>query len=405
MPTDNTTAQWVCCQLGAREHYAVPRALHRQGRLARLITDAWMPPGSPLHALPGGRARRLRERFHPELEGRTTGLTMSLISHELLWSAKGLRGWDLFMARNEWFQVRAASALAAIAGRPIVFAHSYAALEVFRNAKRRGCRCVLGQIDPGERHFAIVNETARQAPEYGAPPQAPPAAYLEHWREECELADHIIVNSEWSRRCLEEARVSAGKLSIAPLAYETDGDDAAPHEYPERFAAGRPLRLLFVGQVTVAKGIKPLLEAMALLADSPVTLTVVGERSAAIPAPFASDARIQWLGAVSRSDVMAHYRSADVLIFPSHSDGFGMAQIEAQGWRLPIIASPSSGRVVSDGVNGIVLTEVTAESIANAVRRLLQAPELLAAYSRASGVQREQGLDALGRALVSIEAA
>lgn len=405
MPTDNTPAQWVCCQLGAREHYAVPRALHRQGRLLRLITDAWMPPGSPLHALPGGRARRLRERFHPELAGKTTDLTMSLISHELLWSAKGLRGWDLFMTRNHWFQDRAAAALGAVSGRPIVFAHSYAALEIFRHAQRRGCRRVLGQIDPGERHFTIVNETARQAPEYGAPPQAPPRAYLEHWREECELADHIIVNSEWSRRCLEEAGVPAEKLSIAPLAYEADGDDAAPHAYPERFTAGRPLHLLFVGQVTVAKGIKPLLEAMALLADAPVMLTVVGERSAVIPAPFASDARIQWLGAVSRSDVMAHYRAADVLIFPSHSDGFGMAQIEAQGWRLPIIASPSSGRVVSDGVNGIVLPAVTAESIANAVRRLLQDPQLLAAYSRASGVLQEQGLDALGRALISVEAA
>src|ERR1019366_2097608 len=30
---------WVCCQIGAREHYAVARALHQQGMLAGLITD------------------------------------------------------------------------------------------------------------------------------------------------------------------------------------------------------------------------------------------------------------------------------------------------------------------------------------------------------------------------------
>jgi glycosyltransferase involved in cell wall biosynthesis len=405
VPTDNSPAPWICCQLGAREHYAVPRALHRQGRLAQLITDAWMPPGSPLHALPGERSRRLRERYHPELAGRTTDLTWSLIGHELLWSAQGRRGWDLFMTRNHWFQARAAAALAAHAPapRPIVFANSYAALEIFKTARTRGWRCILGQIDPGARHFEIVSHTARQAPEYGPPPMPPPAAYLEQWREECALADRIVVNSDWSRRCLEEAHVPAIKLTIAPLAYEADRAEALAHEYPDRFTRERPLRLLFVGQATVAKGIKPLLEATALLAEAPITLTIVGERSATIPAQFTADPRIRWIGAVSRSDVMEHYRAADVLIFPSHSDGFGMAQIEAQGWRLPIIASASSGRVVADGVNGILLDAVTPDAIAAAVRRLIADPRLLESFSCASGLQDEQGLAALGRALVALE--
>lgn len=398
-------AAWICCQLGAREHYAVPRALHRQGRLQQLITDAWMPPGSPLQALPGDRAKRLGERFHPELDGKTTDLTWSLIAHELLWGAQRLRGWDLFMTRNAWFKSHAAAALSTAEGTPVVFAHSYAALDIFHVAKDRGWRCVLGQIDPGARHFEIVHETARQAPEYGPPPPVPPARYFDEWRRECELADRIVVNSDWSRRCLEEAGVPAQKLAVAPLAYEADRPDALPREYPESFTRERPLRLLFVGQVTIAKGIKPLLEAMALLPDAPITLTIVGEGSALIPSRFRSDRRIQWIGPVSRSDVMERYRSADVLVFPSLSDGFGMAQIEAQGWRLPIIASQSSGRVVTDGVNGLLLPSVTSEAIAIAVRRVLGDPSLLQAFSRASGVQQDQGLEALGRALTSLEAA
>ena len=40
------TPSWICCQVGAREHYAVPRALHRAGALHALVTDAWAdPPG------------------------------------------------------------------------------------------------------------------------------------------------------------------------------------------------------------------------------------------------------------------------------------------------------------------------------------------------------------------------
>ena len=334
----------------------------------------------------------------------TMDLTWSLIGHELLWNAQGLRGWDLFMTRNDWFQAGAAKRLAdAAVVRPIVFANSYAALQIFKAAKSKGSRCILGQIDPGARHFEIVADTARSAPEFGPPPTPPPAAYLEQWREECALADHIVVNSEWSRQCLERAGVPSSKLTIAPLAYEPDGAEAPSHEYPERFTIDRPLRLLFVGQATVAKGIKPLLEATSLLADAPITVTIVGERSVRIPAEFANDPRIQWIGAVSRSDVMNHYRTADVLIFPSHSDGFGMAQVEAQGWKLPIIASPSCGRVVSDGVNGILLQDVTAGSIAAAVRRVIAEPRLLTAFSRASGIEIGQGLEALGRSLMSLE--
>ena len=95
-------AVWVCCHLGAREHYAVPRALHRQQRLGHLITDAWVAPESALRALRGGRARRLRERYHEELSNAPiTHFTSSLISHELLWSAQGNSGWPLFLARNQ----------------------------------------------------------------------------------------------------------------------------------------------------------------------------------------------------------------------------------------------------------------------------------------------------------------
>ena len=407
MRTD--AGSWICCQLGAREHYAAPRALQRQHGLAHLITDAWVRPGSLVHALPGERTQRLRERYHDELaNAAVTHFTWPLLARQLQWTLRNLHGWDLFVTRNAWFQRRAAAALNTIGADPgttTVFAHSYAALEIFRAAKTRGLRCVLAQIDPGERHFAIVKQQALTAPEFGPPPLPPPPSYLQDWHEECRLADHIIVNSEWSRACLEEARVPRTKLRVAPLAYEPGIVEAATHQYPERFTHDRPLRLLFVGSVSVAKGIKALLDAMRLLADAPVRLTIVGERAATIPGTFMEDPRIRWVGAVSRSDVMHHYRDADVLVFPSHSDGFGMAQVEAQAWKLPIVASLSCGRVVSDGENGLLLPEVTAPAIAAAVRKLLDSPAMLAAFSRASGVKQTHGLDALGRALIALEAA
>ncbi len=33
--------KWICSQIGAREHYAIPRVLHRAGKLEFLYTDLW----------------------------------------------------------------------------------------------------------------------------------------------------------------------------------------------------------------------------------------------------------------------------------------------------------------------------------------------------------------------------
>jgi glycosyltransferase involved in cell wall biosynthesis len=349
----------------------------------------------------------LRERYQEDLAPvPVTHFTSSLLGHELFWSAQSRRGWQLFMARNRWFQRRAARAMHSMPAltATIVFAHSYAALEIFRAAKKRSYRCVLAQIDPGERHFELVAESARQAPEYGPAPEPPPASYLEAWRQECAIADHIVVNSEWALKSLEQAGVPPSKMSVVPLAYDGEGAVSEVHTYPDRFTTERPLRLLYVGQVSVAKGVKALFDSMALLGDAPVELTVVGKRSAQVPQRHLDDRRIRWIGPVSRSEVMSHYRGADVLIFPSLSDGFGMAQIEARGWRLPIIASRSCGQVVDDGVNGVVLAEVMPQAIAAAIGRLLESPQLLAEFSRNSVSGPGSGLDALGQSLLSLEA-
>jgi hypothetical protein len=40
------TLNWICLQIGARENYAIRRALQRHDLLQHLLTDSWVPPGS-----------------------------------------------------------------------------------------------------------------------------------------------------------------------------------------------------------------------------------------------------------------------------------------------------------------------------------------------------------------------
>jgi hypothetical protein len=74
-------SNWICCQIGAREHYAIPRALHQRQKLAHLITDAWVTPLSPLQMM---RKSGIRDRFHNQLpESKVHAFNTSLLSFEL----------------------------------------------------------------------------------------------------------------------------------------------------------------------------------------------------------------------------------------------------------------------------------------------------------------------------------
>lgn len=387
----------------------MPRALHRRDRLRLLVTDAWVKPGSVWSRLPGDLPRRLSERFHPDLaNAEVRALTLRLMAREALWRSGPSAGWDGLIERNRWFGRRAAGALDRLRDLPgtrtVVFAHSYSARDVFTHARSRGWTTVLGQIDPGPEHFRIVQQVSGDRQEYGGVPDPPPAEYFDAWRDECRLADWIVVNSEWSRESLVRAGIPGDKLRIVPLVYEPEaGELVAARHYPSAFTRQRPLRVLFVGHVAVAKGAPALLEAMALLADVPVELWLVGAPAMAIPARFLADPAIHVVGAVSRSDVMRFYRDSDVLVFPSLSDGFGMAQIEAQGWRLPIIASRFCGNVVQDGITGRLLDEVSAQALAAAIRTVAMDPKLLEQLSRSSTATGQAGVSALGAALLQLE--
>jgi glycosyltransferase involved in cell wall biosynthesis len=373
-----------------------------------MVTDAWVRPGNPVAHIPGQLSRRLAERYHPDLESaEVRDLTLSLVRHEVEWRLQRRAGWDALIARNEWFQNAAANLLAECETRSseriAVFAHSYSAGAIFRLAKQRGWLTVLGQIDPGEEHFAMVRRLADAAPQYGAAPLGPPIEYFARWREECALADHIVVNSEWSREAVTRAGVAAARLRVLPLAYEGRSDQPAPpHVFPESFTSERPLRLLFVGSVSVVKGAAALLEAMTLVAGLPVTLRLVGEPGMVIPPRFPQQPAIEFVGAVPRGEIGAYYASSDALVFPSHSDGFGMAQIEAQAVGLPIIASRSCGRVVENGVNGVLLPEVTADAIATAIRSLVARPAVLAHYASHAITSQPSALTQLGAELVGL---
>ena len=407
--------KWLCCQLGAREHYAIPRALLRVDMLAYLLTDAWVPPSSLLAKI-CRRGSSLAERFHDTLpDARVKAFNSSLVAFEVLARARRLRGWTRIIARNRWFQRKVVSflrsQLSTINYQPILLSYSYTALEPFRYAKAHGWKTLLVQIDPGPEEEAIVAQEAARVRELAADWQPAPSEYWALWREECKLADRIVVNSEWSREALVRRRVPHEKTSVIPLAYEVirlpDHETMRPQkrEYPDRFTFERPMRVLFLGLINLRKGVARLLEAARILRDEPVEFWMVGPVEIAHASAIGNAGHVKWFGPVTRKQATEFYRDADVFILPTLSDGFAITQLEAQAHGLPVIASEFCGEVVDNGRNGIVLEEPTAACIAAAVRDCLADADRLRKLAAASRLRAEFTMEALAEQLQKVGAA
>jgi glycosyltransferase involved in cell wall biosynthesis len=394
-------SKWFCCQIGAREHYAIPRALHQEGLLDGLVTEAWVAPGSPFGRL----KRSFRERYHGELKSaKVFSWNMAAIAFELSARRRGLQGWDRILARNHWFQERAVAVLSRLSdSQPTVFAYSYAALELFRFAKKRGWRTVLGQIDPGPAEERLVSRLQKEAGKRASGWLPAPARYWENWREECAMADRIVVNSNWSSEALTTEGAPIGKIAVAPLAYSAPIEAAGfLREYPDAFTVERPLQVLFLGQVNIRKGAIPLMDAMRKLKDDPIEFKIVGPVQVEVPADLKNQPRLRWLGTVPRGEAGNFYQNADVFLFPTFSDGFGLTQLEAQAWKLPIISSRFCGEVVRDGWNGLLLPAVTPKAIADALRHCIAKPGTLAMLSRNAIPAEQYSLEKLRHTLIGL---
>jgi glycosyltransferase involved in cell wall biosynthesis len=380
------SGQWITCQLGSREHFAVPRALHRAGCLKAVVTDVWMPPGSSMARLFDARGGPnatawFGGRFEPELAGATV---LSFSEQALLFEAhvrmRGTSGWDRVFARNAWFQSHAVRALdAVLAPGDTLFAYSYAARDLFALARSRGCRTVLGQIDAARHEEDIVAAEVARHPDVETGFRRLPERYWTDWLDECALADAVVVNSPWCARAIAAAGVAADKVRVVPLAYERSASDSAPVERaaPAAFSAGRPLRALFLGQVIPRKGVFALLDAADLVAGLPIEFEVVGETARGLDAELARRPNVRASGQVPNARIGEYFARADVFLLPTLSDGFALTLLEAASARVPIVCSDRCGDVIENDRGGLILPEVTGRAIADALRSILAAPASL----------------------------
>jgi glycosyltransferase involved in cell wall biosynthesis len=152
----------------------------------------------------------------------------------------------------------------------------------------------------------------------------------------------------------------------------------------ERLSGGRPgeFLALYVGRISREKNVQHL-RALAGLPGVRLALVGGGPELEQFRAMFAGSDAV-FTGFLRGDDVVSAYASADVLVFPSTSETFGLAPLEAMACGLPVIGTMRGGLVdtLRQGVNALTFDPDRPEEIVAKVLELQRSPELLAELRR-----------------------
>jgi glycosyltransferase involved in cell wall biosynthesis len=196
-----------------------------------------------------------------------------------------------------------------------------------------------------------------------------------------------LVPGKSAREYLKTFGVPEASIFVAPNAVDVDrfsrAAAAARVDVTVRQHLGLPGRyLLFVGRLVVSKGVFDLLEAYAKLPEETrrwVGLVFVGdgEEQELLKqrAREIDPGQVAFYGFMQRDELPAFYGFADALVFPTHSDPWGLVVNEAEACGLPVIATDVAGCVadlVCNGENGFVVPAKNQTELSRSMHAVLQ---------------------------------
>ena len=198
----------------------------------------------------------------------------------------------------------------------------------------------------------------------------------ERFIEEYKLADLLIVLSEKAADTFRVQGFPDEKLFYLPRGVDV-----------ERFRPGvRPpvFRAVFSGALIERKGIHHLLEAWHRLDLKDAELWLVGSVHAEAKAHLKKFWRdnIRVVGFVR--DVENYLSHGTIHVFPSQCEGSAKVTYEAAACGLPQITTREAGDVVTDRVEGILITPGRVDELTDAIQHLYQNPDIVARMSIAA---------------------
>jgi glycosyltransferase involved in cell wall biosynthesis len=251
-----------------------------------------------------------------------------------------------------------------------VYGYEYSALHTFLRARELGIATIYETPAPEPRFVQdILDREVSRFPELQSPFYHHTAERetrrIAHRRTEWHAADLVVANSRFTRDSFARAGLDTSKVRVVPLGAPV------PADRETALAGGSkgkgPVRFLWAGTFGIRKGAHYLLDAWreAKLGEH-ATLDVFGSQG--LPKRLVSPAPdgINFHAPVPRTVLMEHYQQADMLLFPSLCDGFGMVATEAWSRGLPVLTTSNAGAadLLRPGENGLIVNPADAHALA-----------------------------------------
>ncbi len=275
--------------------------------------------------------------------------------------ARFSRAWRM-LAQSADFDAGAAGELPA--GEHLL-AFNGTALAQFRAARRTG-RESNGLVAANSHFHRVMRQHELACRQY--PIERPWVRHLLRRNlAEYALADRIYVASRYVRDSFLEEGFDEAALSLFPL---TPDPRYTPAREPAPAPASETFDVVYVGSLSVHKGVPLLVDAFRRLPHADLRLVLVGGWGTRGMRRFlqrscAEDPRVR----VAPGDPLEPLRRAGLCVHMAYEDGFAYAPAEALACGVPVIVSEDTGmkELIDPGANGLILATGDLDALTEAI--------------------------------------
>ena len=201
-------------------------------------------------------------------------------------------------------------------------------------------------------------------------------------------SSEVIVNSNFMKNDLQRLfGLPYEKINVIPNGINTTAYTGVEKDYDFRrqYAMDNEKIILFMGRLVYEKGVQHLISAMPKILDGyhDAKLIIAGkggmenELKAQVERMGLGE-KVYFTGYLNARQVSKMYRCADISVFPSTYEPFGIVALEAMLAGVPTVVSDVGGlnEIVSHGIDGMKSYAGNPNSLADSILELLFNPEL-----------------------------
>jgi len=197
--------------------------------------------------------------------------------------------------------------------------------------------------------------------------------------------EHIIAISDYTKNeLIDQLEVPDDRIHVIPDGVDLQKFHPIPDPIRSSFLDPNNRIILYVGSEEKRKNIGVVLQALKdLIREIPdVKLVKAGGPGSGIFRDSCTyevkrlglERHVIFTGTISDTELLALYNSADVFVFPSLIEGFGLPPLEAMACGCPVIASDRTSIPEVVGDAGILIDPEDPEAWCNAMYRVMEEP-------------------------------